>query len=135
MGADACSDTTVRRITSTDFRAFLSTRPLVALELVDLLLCRIYLICDRSLNLTAEEAQTRLSRLLLQLRYRHGRVVGDEICLDIALTQQEVADMIGTSRQTVSELINKMKAAGEIRVAHHRLYMRAKPDDGSAAEV
>ena len=121
--AQACTDSTILCIPSARFQEYLRAHPRASLELVNLLLCRVYVLCDGILNLSAEHAERRLSRLLLQLRHRYGRVQGDEICLDIALTQQEIADMIGTSRQTVSELLNRMKARGEVRARGRRLYV------------
>jgi CRP-like cAMP-binding protein len=123
VDAEACTDSSIRCIPSEHFQAFLRSHPRASLELVNLLLCRVYVLCDGILNLSAENADRRLSRLLLQLRHRYGRIEGDEICLDIALTQQEMADMIGTSRQTVSELLNEMKARGEIRTGGRRMYL------------
>ena len=121
--AQACTDSTILCIPSARFQEYLRAHPRASLELVNLLLCRVYVLCDGILNLSAEHAERRLSRLLLQLRHRYGRVQGDEICLDIALTQQEIADMIGTSRQTVSELLSQMKARGEVRARGRRLYV------------
>lgn len=123
VDAQACVDSSIRRIPAAQFQGFLRSHPHAALELVNLLLCRVYVLCDGMLSLTADSAQTRLSRLLLQLRHRYGRVVRNEICLDIMLSQQEIADMIGTSRQTVSALLNQMKANGDLRTAGRRLYL------------
>jgi CRP/FNR family transcriptional regulator len=125
VDATACADSSIRCIPSDEFQAFLRYHPRASLELVNLLLCRVYVLCDALLNLTAESAQTRLARLLLQLRYRYGRPAGGEVLLDIALTQQEIADMIGTSRQTVSGLLNEMKSAGALRISGRRIYVPA----------
>lgn len=123
VDAQACIDSTIRCIPSAQFHRYLRSHPRASLELVNLLLCRVYVLCDGILNLSAESADRRLARLLLQLRHRYGRLEGHEICLDIALTQQEIADMIGTSRQTVSALLNQMKARGEVRAGGRRLYL------------
>jgi CRP/FNR family transcriptional regulator, cyclic AMP receptor protein len=123
VDAQACTETTVRCIPSGKFHTFLRTHPRVSVELVNLLLCRLYVLCDGLLNLTSESAEGRLASLLIHLRYRYGRPVGDEVCIELALTQQEIADMIGASRQTVSGLLNQMKQKGEIRVAGRRLFL------------
>lgn len=121
--AQACTDSSIRCIPAAAFHAYLRVHPQAAVELVNLLLCRVYVLCDAMLNLTTESVEARLSRLLLQLRHRYGRQVGGEVLLDIAITQQEIADLIGASRQTVSGLLHRMKMKEELRYERRRLYL------------
>ena len=44
--------------------------------------------------------------------------------LDVPLTQQDIADMIGASRQTVSGLLARMKERGLIQMVGRRMYVR-----------
>ncbi len=126
VDAQACADTLIRCIPTAQFQEFLQLHSRASLELINLLLCRLYVLCDGILNLSAETAEKRLARLLLQLRHRYGCVIGEEVCLDIMLTQQEIADMIGASRQTVSALLNQMKKTGELRIVGRRLHLPLK---------
>lgn len=123
--AQACTEARVHCIARADFLNFIRGNANVSGELINLLLGRLYVLCDALLNASSECTEDRLLRLLSRLRHQYGRPVGDELCLDIPLTQQEIADMIGSSRQTVSVLLNRMKQRGSIRVAQRRLFLRS----------
>jgi CRP-like cAMP-binding protein len=54
----------------------------------------------------------RLARLLLRLAKEHGERHDEELAIGLPLTHEEIATLIGTSRQTVSLLLREMTAAG-----------------------
>jgi CRP/FNR family transcriptional regulator, cyclic AMP receptor protein len=122
--ARACTDVRLHCIARTKFLSFLLSNPRVSIELVNLVLGRLYLLCDALLNITTESAEIRLRNMLRRLSNQYGRTVGGEVCLDIPLTQQDLADMIGASRQTVSGLLNRMKDKGLVRARGRRIYVR-----------
>jgi CRP-like cAMP-binding protein len=62
--------------------------------------------------------------LLRRLCLQYGKAVGREVFLDVPLTQQDIADMIGASRQTVSGLLARMKERGLIQMVGRRMYVR-----------
>jgi len=124
--ARACTEVRLRCIERTKFLSILMMNPRVSLELLNLILGRLYLLSDALLNATTESAEFRLQNLLRRLGHQYGRLAGDEICVDVSLTQQDLADMIGASRQTVSGLLNRMKDAGQLRVVGRRLYLPAR---------
>lgn len=121
--AQACAETSVRYLTGEAFHSFLLGNPRVSIELVNLLLGRLYSVCDGLLNVAEDSAESRLRRLLSRLGHRYGRQIGDELSLELPLTQQEIADMIGASRQTTSSLLNQLKQSGEIRVESRKIFL------------
>lgn len=122
--ARACTDVRLHCIARAKFLSFLLSNPRVSIELINLVLGRLYLLCDALLNATTESADIRLQNMLRRLSNQYGRAVGGEVCLDIPLTQQDLADMIGASRQTVSGLLNRMKDKGLLRARGRRIYVR-----------
>ena len=69
-------------------------------------------------------------RLLLKLRQlaeRWGRVTPDGIRLDLRLTHQELANMVGAVRESVTIALGRLAEAGEIEVRNRTLIIRA-PD-------
>jgi CRP/FNR family transcriptional regulator len=123
--AQAMTEVRVREIPRAQFLKFLLGSPRVSLELINLVLARLYLLCDALLNVTAESAEFRIHNLLRRLCLQYGKAAGKEVFLDVPLTQQDIADMIGASRQTVSGLLARMKERGVIRMAGRRMYVRA----------
>jgi len=122
--ARACSDSDIIRIRQDDFKAFLANNPHVALLTIDLLSCRLRVLGDMLINLTADDVTSRVIKLLTRLSARYGKRVGDDIYLDIPLTHQEIADMISTSRQTVSTIMGELKRKGVLRTENHCIHIQ-----------
>ena len=119
--AEACTNARVYRIPREEFTRFLSRHPDTALQTIDLLSCRMRVLGDMLLNLVTDDVPSRLVKLLTRLASRYGRREGDTIFLDIHLTHQDMADMIGATRQTVTSELNKLKQKGVIEMKHHRI--------------
>jgi CRP/FNR family cyclic AMP-dependent transcriptional regulator len=62
----------------------------------------------RSLGLSHSAGQ-KLAKLLLEWSSRNGESVKPEACVKLALTHDEIAQMIGTSRETVTRLFAELK--------------------------
>jgi CRP/FNR family transcriptional regulator len=122
--ARACSDSDVFKVNQTQFKDFLRTHNDAAMLTIDLLSCRMRVLGDMLLNLTSEDVMSRLIKLLTRLCTRYGKLSGSEIVLDIHLTHQDMADMIGASRQTVSSAISSLKKQGFLNVANHCIYIK-----------
>lgn len=124
--AEACSDTSLKCIPRAEFLAFLRRCPDAAISVVDLVLGRLYVLSNALMQVTTESKKHRLIYLLSQLAYQYGRKAGDEICIDIPITEQDVADLAGTSRQTVSTQFSSMKKDGILRVESRRIYLNSQ---------
>jgi CRP/FNR family transcriptional regulator, cyclic AMP receptor protein len=73
-------------------------------------------------------------RLLLKLRQlaeRWGRVTPEGIRLDLRLTHQELANMVGAVRESVTIALGRLAEAGEIEVRNRTLTIRV-PDQPPA---
>lgn len=122
--AEACADSTVLSIPQPDFKAFLAGHPDTAMRVIDLLSCRLRTLGDMLLNLTSDDVTTRVVKLLIRLSARHGRrLASEDVCLDIDLTHQDIADMIGTSRQTVTSVLSDLRRQGVVRVENHHIHI------------
>lgn len=67
-------------------------------------------------------------RLLLKLRQlaeRWGRVTPDGIRLDLRLTHQELANMVGAVRESVTLALGRLAEAGEIEVRNRTLTIKS----------
>lgn len=144
--AQGCTDLRIQRIARRQFVQFVEARPRVALQVIDLLSCRLRVLGDILTNLATDDAGSRVIKLLLRLCSRYGRLDGaGGICLDIPLTHQEMADMLGASRQTVSTVISELKKSGALQVRQRQLYLhpgrlehlllKIADDDASAAPL
>jgi len=72
-------------------------------------------------DLAYESVEERLAHVLLSLRRRHGVREGSNVRIDLPLSQQDLADMIGASRQAVNLKLQKLAKKGLIRVKRSRI--------------
>jgi CRP/FNR family transcriptional regulator len=54
------------------------------------------------------------------LSYDNGEKTSEGVILDIKLTHQNIADMVGLTRETVTRIIDKWKKNGEIKVLKNK---------------
>ena len=77
----------------------------------------------RSLGLS-HSAGEKLARLLLEWSSKNGEAAKQEPRLKLALTHEEIAQMIGTSRETVTRLINDLEQRGLVVNEGKMSYLR-----------
>lgn len=111
--AEACAESEALVVPQQQFKTFLQHDSDAAMFVIDLLSCRLRGLADMLINLTSDDVTTRLVKLLIRLNARYGKSLSAaETLVDIHLTHQEIADMIGTSRQSASTAINALKRQG-----------------------
>ena len=112
--------------------------PALAANLVRVLSAQI---ADRELAVAIALEPRVERRLLLKLRQlaeRWGRVTPDGIRLDLRLTHQELANMVGAVRESVTIALGRLAEAGEIEVRNRTLIIRPPKDpagSGAAAAL
>jgi CRP/FNR family transcriptional regulator len=77
--------------------------------------------CDNLSNLALSHVAARVARLILHTGQAYGTHVGKNVDLDIPLTQQEIADMVGAARQTVSSILSALKHEGVISMSRRHI--------------
>ena len=123
-------DSLVTIISKESFVELLSTVPTVALTFIRLLSKRLALV-ERGL---AEFSHTwsyhRLARVLLQLSEKYGEEVPNGTLINVRLTHEDLANLIGTSRETVTTQLNKFTRLGLVkRQARHFVVAKSKLTD------
>lgn len=103
--------------------------PALAANLVRVLSAQI---AERELAV-AIALEPRLERRLLlklrQLAERWGRVTPDGVRLDLRLTHQELANMVGAVRESITLALGRLAEAGEIEVRNRTLTITNPRDD------
>jgi CRP/FNR family transcriptional regulator len=67
-------------------------------------------------DLAYEGTEERVTHVLLSLGEKHGVREGNALRIDIPFSQQDLADMVGASRQRVNLELNRLVKQGLIRV-------------------
>jgi CRP/FNR family cyclic AMP-dependent transcriptional regulator len=112
--AQALIPSTVWAISKQEFNQLLLKKPRIALVIVDQLSSRVRTLGDMLLHVSCDSAQQRLVSLLQRLAEIYGDSTSNEVFIDMQITHQEIADMIGVCRQTVSSLMAGLKRSGII---------------------
>ncbi|MCS7181727.1 MAG: Crp/Fnr family transcriptional regulator [Thermoanaerobaculum sp.] len=76
---------------------------------------------QRVLELACERVEQRLARCLWRLARQVGLPVAEGLLLDIPLTRQDLAAMVGATLYTVSRLLQKWQARGLVRTGRQRV--------------
>jgi len=88
-------------------------------------------VADRELS-TAIALEPRLERRLIlklrQLAERWGRVTPDGVRLDLRVTHQELADMVGAARESVTVAFGRLQEQGEIELSRRTVIIRRMND-------
>lgn len=126
--AEACDSAEALAIERKQFRQFLVEHPRLSIDVLDLMSYRLCALGDMLINLSSDDVTTRVVKLLARLSSLYGRQAGNESCLDIPLTHQEIADMVGTARQTVSTILGQLKCKGLVRTQGRSIYIQACDD-------
>lgn len=85
---------------------------------------RLMKIEDRLSSLILKDARTRIIDFLVESANRDGKKVGYETLLKHRLTQQDIANITGTSRQTVTSVLNDLKKHNLIYFSRNSILIR-----------
>lgn len=126
--AKTLTDCVSLRITKADFDQLIFRNPHIGLLVIDRLSSRLNVLGEMVLGMANDDANTRLLRVLSHLAEHYGQHSGDGVYVDLPVTHQDLGDMIGACRQTVSQLVASLRRSGLVEMdrkgfhLHSRLY-------------
>jgi CRP-like cAMP-binding protein len=126
VNAQVCEVSEVLAVAQDKFSNFLDRHPQVAKLSMQVLSSRLRVLGEMFVNLVADDVNTRVGKLILRLSARYGTRVGKEIFLNIPLTHQEIADMVGTSRQTVTSTLGELRRQGVLSIDNRRIHIESE---------
>lgn len=112
LEAIALEDSYMCRIRSDVFQAYVAERPGLALSLNKLLGLRIQKIQTAIRDLAFLDVPGRLAKLLHELSQTHSTREPKGIRIQFRLTHQEIAYLIGASREMITNVIGKFEKEG-----------------------
>jgi CRP/FNR family transcriptional regulator len=121
--AEAVEDTEILCITKDSFEALIRNNPRLALSVMKILSSRIRQAHKAIQDFVVCDARSRLAQLLIKLSQINGMSDRGGITIRNKFTHQEMANMIGTRRQTVTEIINDFKRRGFIKCDGGRIVL------------
>lgn len=92
-----------------DFENLMLQYPNLALTYTKFVGLKMKRIKNNYANLMSKDAKTRLHTFIKEWAEKEGKRDGNKINIDNYLTQADIAQIIGTSRQTATQLLNEME--------------------------
>lgn len=94
-----------------DFEKICAVKPTISLRYSRLVGTQLKKIENRLVNLLHKDVRTRLINFLLLLG-SNATVTNNSVTFPIFLTHEDIAQLIGSSRQTVTTTLNELEASG-----------------------
>jgi CRP/FNR family transcriptional regulator, cyclic AMP receptor protein len=115
--------TTCAMVTRDALKAAVVANPDLAMSLIEELIDRARIATDTIKNLALMDVYGRVARLLLSLaRERDGKLVVPE-----RLTQQDIADRVGASRDMISRIFKDLTTGGYVTVVDRQITLNRRP--------
>ncbi|MEN9626924.1 MAG: hypothetical protein RJA10_150 [Pseudomonadota bacterium] len=114
--------TTCVVITGANVREFLGSHPDFALHLIRKLIALVRRSTDTVKRLALDDVYTRISKLLYELAEEDNGV----LVVNDKLTQQDIADRVGSSREMVSRIFKQLTIGGYVSTEGKRIVLLKK---------
>ncbi len=124
--ANAHGDTTLLVVRKPDFQYLLSRHVALYDALLRLNCRRLRLLFDAVEDLNTKPLASRLAKQILLLARSYGSQQGDEIRIGLALAQEDLAQLLGASRQRVNQELKTLERGGAVRIEPTRLVVLSR---------
>jgi len=123
----AIENSIIAIISKKDFYSLIESYGKILLNILQIFCERIRNSYSRIQILSFNNASQRIKTLLVMLSNMYGRKTEEGTTIDMKLTHQNIADMTGITRETVTRILNKWQKEGEISVLKNK-YIQLKPE-------
>ncbi len=115
--AQACENSEILTISASRFLEYAAVQPRLALNIAQILSQRLDDVSDKLSYLTLTDTTARVARLILHCYRCYGLHGTKPMDIGVPLSQQEIADMVGVARQTISGILHAFKIQGLLSVS------------------
>ena len=115
--ADATANTNceIFVIDRREFLPFVRTQPALAMKFIELLCARLRWTSDQVEEVILQDLAGRLASALIRLTEKHKLAPGGRT---IAITQQEISEMVGMTRESINKQLRAWAARNWVRLEH-----------------
>lgn len=113
---------TLLSINKRDFARILESFPRMSIPIMRQLTRRVRVLTDDIASMAFLDSYSRVTRKILNLADEMGKTTPEGLVqIDQSLTHQQLANLVGTTRETVTKILNEMKDNGLISIRRHRI--------------
>ena len=109
-------------VSKRDFERIILENPQIALKIMRDLTRRIRQVNQQVEDLAFKDVHERVASTLCNLSKVEGRALGgNRILINLKMTHQDLANMVGSSRETVTRALNRLQDQEIISIAHQQI--------------
>ncbi len=116
----AMEDSKIISVSGADFHKYLLHNEKVMLQIINVLCARLRQVWQTQ-SLSSGSADARIRMGIHQLAKKHGIRDAHGTIIDLKITHQELAEMVGTSRETVTRVLARLREEGIIEIEQRRI--------------
>lgn len=111
-----------------DFHNAIMKNPKIAIQILEVLTKRLRTTNNMVEDLIFLDVYGRVAKKLLELAETHGTQVDDGVRIDVRLTQQDLASMVGASRESVNKVMGYFTDKKFISTDKHKITLHRTSD-------
>ena len=115
--AEAIEETRIFAINGASVRHLALTYPEIGLAVIDALVGHVHEAHARVAKQFSERVEQRLATALLHYAQKFGATIDDGVSLNIAISQQALADFVGTTLESINRTLSQWGKNGWVRVS------------------
>jgi CRP/FNR family transcriptional regulator len=123
-GAQAVEATVAYGMSLENYDEILKKFPKVARGIIKYLGAKLMDAHDVIISLVSSKVESRIASVIVRLCENHGTETKDGILINIRLTRQDIADIVGSTAETTIRTISKFQKQGLISTVSGRLLVR-----------
>jgi len=124
--ARAIEESEALEIHCSDLEAIAAKHPSIGHWLTDVLAFKLHWVSSLLQALGTGSVTVRLAHLVLQLTELYGVQQEDCVAIKYRFTQEDLANMVGATRQRVNMILRYFVSEGVLSVGHHQIVVRNK---------
>ena len=122
--AEAIEDGVICTLTPDELRKLIERYPVIGVNVIGHLSRRLAAAEAQVEAMAYRRVDQRLARRLLDLARRFGVRTGEGTRIEARLTQQELAELVGTTRETLATVLADFRRRGLLDTEHHLVVIR-----------
>jgi CRP-like cAMP-binding protein len=111
-------------ISVTQFQCLMESNPNLSRACLQHIYTRVQRVEERLTKVMLKDARERVIEFIVETAGKEGRKVGFETVVKNPFTQQEIANITGTSRQTVTSVFNELRKSNLIHFNRNSILIR-----------
>ncbi len=123
-GAQAVEPTEVYGMSRASYDELLVRYPRIARGIIKYLGAKLMDAHDVIISLVSSKVESRIAAVIVRLCENHGSPTKDGIMINIRLTRQDIADIVGSTVETTIRIISKLQKEGFLSTVKGRLLVK-----------